>query len=72
MTTRQKLKANQRRVLSAWERLGGEPTTREIAKEAGMNVNGVSNMLESCHSLLGLVRCEPECGGSGQKWRAAV
>lgn len=69
---RKKLKLNQRRVLSAWERLGGEPTTREIAKEAAMNINGVSQMLAQCADTLGLVACEPVEHGSTQKWRAAV
>lgn len=73
-----KLHANQRRVLSAWERLGGEerpegaPTTREIAKEAGMNVNGVSQLLAAGADAMGLVPCEPVEHGSTQRWRAAV
>lgn len=69
------LKLNQRRVLSAWERLSDgkdDPTTRQIAKEAGMNINGVSQMLAECADKMGLVACDPVEHGSTQKWRAAV
>ncbi len=75
---RAKLKLNQRRVLAAWERLSGDgsfPTTREIAKEAGMNINGVAQMLNECADVLMLAPCEPLVQGdrkSRQKWRPAV
>jgi hypothetical protein len=72
---RQKLAPNKRRVLEAWERLSGDgsnPTTREIAKEASMNVNGVSQILAECADMLGLVPCDPVEHGSTQRWRAAV
>ncbi len=42
-----KLKPRQRKILQALAALGGEATQREIAKEAGLNTNGVSQSLGS-------------------------
>lgn len=39
------LKKRQKLILAALKKLGGEATTREIAAEAGLSVNGVSQSL---------------------------
>lgn len=41
------MRKRQREVLEALERLGGEAHQREIAKEAGLSTNGVSQTLGS-------------------------
>lgn len=51
-----------RKIFEALVSLGGEATTREIASEAGMHVNGVSQTL----GVLAHVKC---LGGKGGECR---
>jgi hypothetical protein len=59
------LKKRQKNILIALAELGGEATTRQIAKKAGLNVNGVSQSLGALH------QCVDCLGGRGgeTRWR---
>lgn len=59
------LKERQKQILAVLTRLGGEASTRQIAKDVDLHVNGVSQSLSAMHEL---VTC---LGGRGGdiRWR---
>ena len=60
------LKQRQRDILHALRKLGGEATTREIAKKADMNVNGVAQSLGAMHKHINCL------GGRGCETRWSI
>lgn len=59
------LKKRQKAILAALQDLGGEASTRQIAKKVGFNTNGVSQSLGAMYDH---VACLGGRGGD-TKWR---
>lgn len=59
------LKKRQKTILAALTELGGEATTRQIAKKVSLNVNGVAQSLDAMYQRI------EHLGGRGgeRKWK---